>query len=306
MTKMPYYHVRIRKNKSSRWKVLYDLNLETLESQILVHFRKQKPFMFDSSIIRFSEIDDFGITETEMSSSEILNETKAKRFLKKFVGYEATAEARDDYLTDQYEIFSSGTDVTNELIKGIKPPDSILPKVGICTSETSSLQKDKVFIVHGRDDRQALLLQKYLKDKLKVNAIVFDDLPDKGRTIIEQIEFIRQNIFYAFVLVTPDDVGCLREEIEKIAAMVVGLKTVPNQTVNRIFESLHERARQNVVFELGLFIGALGRENVCCLKQKSVKEKPSDIDGILYKEFNKEVTEIFHELADELNRNKLE
>jgi len=38
-----------------------------------------------------------------------------------------------------------------------------------------------------------------------------------------------------------------------------------------------------------LFIGALGRENVCCLKLKNVKEKPSDIDGILYKEFNNDL-----------------
>lgn len=168
------------------------------------------------------------------------------------------------------------------------------------SSTSSQTVTNKVFIVHGIEDKQALLLQKYLKDKLKVNAVMFDDLRDKGRTIIEQLEYIRDHIYYAFVIVTPDDVGCLREEIQNIARMVVGLKNVGNEIVTKIFENLHERARQNVVFELGLFIGALGRENVCCLLQKDVKERPSDIDGILYKSFDRSVTEIFHEIAEEL------
>jgi Predicted nucleotide-binding protein containing TIR-like domain len=41
------------------------------------------------------------------------------------------------------------------------------------------------------------------------------------------------------------------------------------------------RARQNVVFELGFFIGKLGRANVAALMAPAV-EKPSDFDGIAY------------------------
>lgn len=165
-------------------------------------------------------------------------------------------------------------------------------------------KKNSVFIAHGREDTHALLLQKFLKEKLKINAVVFDDLRDKGRTIIEQLEYIRDHVYYAFVIVTPDDVGCLRDEIENIAKMVVGLESVKRKTVDMIFGLLHERARQNVVFELGLFIGALGRENVCCLLHRDVKDKPSDIDGILYKLFDKSVTEIFHELEEELKKDE--
>lgn len=145
-------------------------------------------------------------------------------------------------------------------------------------------EKDKVFIVHGRNDREALLLQKYLRNHLKVDAFVFDDLPDKGRTIIEQLEFIRDKVWYAFAIATADDSGCLGTSVS--AANVGALKT---------------RARQNVVFELGLFIGALGRENVCCLLQGNVEEKPSDISGILYKSFTKSVEEKFHEIEREIS-----
>ncbi len=41
------------------------------------------------------------------------------------------------------------------------------------------------------------------------------------------------------------------------------------------------RARQNVVFELGYFMGKLGRERVCPLFKGEI-EKPSDIDGVIY------------------------
>jgi predicted nucleotide-binding protein len=41
------------------------------------------------------------------------------------------------------------------------------------------------------------------------------------------------------------------------------------------------RARQNVILELGYFIGKLGRKNVCALKQGDV-ELPSDILGVVW------------------------
>ena len=59
------------------------------------------------------------------------------------------------------------------------------------------------------------------------------------------------------------------------------------------------RARQNVVLELGLFMGLLGRERVCCLYKGGV-ELPSDFSGILYKEFNKSISEIAWEIRKEL------
>ena len=44
---------------------------------------------------------------------------------------------------------------------------------------------------------------------------------------------------------------------------------------------LRPRARQNVVFEFGFFIGTLGRERACALVKGDI-ERPSDLDGILY------------------------
>ena len=44
---------------------------------------------------------------------------------------------------------------------------------------------------------------------------------------------------------------------------------------------MHPRGRQNVVFELGYFVGHLGRNRVCTLYEPGV-EIPSDFSGIVY------------------------
>ena len=44
---------------------------------------------------------------------------------------------------------------------------------------------------------------------------------------------------------------------------------------------LVDRARQNVIPELGYFLAKLGRERVCALKKGDV-ETPSDIHGVVW------------------------
>jgi predicted nucleotide-binding protein len=168
------------------------------------------------------------------------------------------------------------------------------------TSEYSlDLRKEKVFIVHGRDRLQALLLSDYL-NKRGINAVMFEDLTHYGKTIIEQIEHIRDSVAYAFIILTPDDVGCLSDDINRFASDIATSKTIRREEARDLLTKLQHRARQNVIFEFGMFVGALGRENVCILKQKGVKEIPTDINAVLYNEFDKEVSEVFHKLHDEL------
>ena len=51
--------------------------------------------------------------------------------------------------------------------------------------------------------------------------------------------------------------------------------------------SKRHRARQNVVFEMGFFMGKLGRDRVFLLLDNDV-EKPGDLDGIIYHPTNNE------------------
>ncbi|MDB5594194.1 MAG: putative nucleotide-binding containing TIR-like domain protein [Hyphomicrobiales bacterium] len=67
---------------------------------------------------------------------------------------------------------------------------------------------------------------------------------------------------FAVVLLTADDEGGL-----------VGQSPKP-------------RARQNVILELGYFVGRLGRSNVCAIYDEGV-ELPSDVIGVGYVSFDK-------------------
>lgn len=145
-----------------------------------------------------------------------------------------------------------------------------------------------VFIVHGRDDKPKLELARML-EKLGFNVIILSEQPDKGRTIIEKLEQETIDISYAFIILTPDDVGMERGLFEKMNAEPEKYRDV----------GLCYRARQNVILELGYFVGKIGRNRVCCLYKGDV-ELPSDIHGVLFKKFNESVEECYKGILEEL------
>jgi len=166
-----------------------------------------------------------------------------------------------------------------------------------------------VFIVHGRDPKPVQEL-KIMLFEFGLNPIILHEQPNKGRTIIEKLEQEARGKGYAFVILTPDDVGCLETEISSLRASsqdrkLTGRYTVGGQSINdirrvqQLFDSLESRARQNVVLEFGLFMGLLGRDRVCCLLKGKV-ESPSDMDGILYIEFKDSIKEEERKIMREL------
>ncbi|MCB8884023.1 nucleotide-binding protein [Acidisoma cellulosilytica] len=120
---------------------------------------------------------------------------------------------------------------------------------------------NKVFVVHGHDEGAKHGVARFL-EKLGLEAIILGEQPDRGRTIIEKFEDHAGDVGFAVVLLTPDDVG--------------QSKTVATG---------QERARQNVVFELGYFVGKLGRGRACLLRKGAV-EIPSDLAGVIYTEMD--------------------
>ena len=118
---------------------------------------------------------------------------------------------------------------------------------------------EEVFIVHGRNEAAKHAIAIFV-ERLGLKAIILDEQPDDGLTIIEKLEREAQNVGFAIAALTPDDVGALKDEAD---------------------EQLKLRARQNVIFELGYFMGKLGRPRVCLLIEGEL-ENPSDLDGLLY------------------------
>jgi predicted nucleotide-binding protein len=140
-------------------------------------------------------------------------------------------------------------------------------------------RRNKVFIVHGRDKTPALELARFVEKRYPLDAILLEEHPHRGRTLIEKLEHY-SDVTYAFIVLTPDDVGALRGE------------------------PLEERGRQNVIFEWGQFIGKIGRKNVCVLVKGDL-EIPSDLKGIGEYRFTRDIKECFIDIEDELREAKL-
>ncbi|MCK4176995.1 TIR domain-containing protein [Aciditerrimonas ferrireducens] len=114
-----------------------------------------------------------------------------------------------------------------------------------------------VFVVHGHDGERKLEVAQFIERVTGSPPTILHEQANRGRTIIEKFEGHAGEAGFAVVLLTGDDVG--------------GVKG----------GSLQPRARQNVVLELGFFMGRLGRSHVVALHEQGV-ELPSDLDGILY------------------------
>ncbi|WP_020176455.1 TIR domain-containing protein [Methyloferula stellata] len=115
----------------------------------------------------------------------------------------------------------------------------------------------KVFIVHGRDDGTKNEVALFIS-AIGLEPIILHMRPNKGRHLLTKFQEESEGAQFAIVLLTPDDEG--------------GIAGAGN---------VQKRARQNVIFELGFFIGKLGPENVAALLKGNV-EKPSDFDGVAY------------------------
>ena len=136
-----------------------------------------------------------------------------------------------------------------------------VPAFKIKSVSTIQMTK-KVFIVHGHDDEMKVNVARLL-EKFDLEPIILSEQADLGRTIIEKFEE-ESNVGFAVVLMSDkDDMG----------AEIGSTDYKP-------------RARQNVILELGYFIGRLGRKNHVCVLKKGDVEVPSDILGIVYKQYN--------------------
>jgi len=125
----------------------------------------------------------------------------------------------------------------------------------------SSGARPKTFIVHGHDEKTMHSVTSYLQETLGFpEPLVLRDLPSHGQTLIEKLEGYTHAVDIVFVLLTPDDEVVSRDD------------SAPTS----------RRSRQNVIFEMGYFLGVLGRNTgrVILLYRHPV-ELPSDIGGMI-------------------------
>ena len=116
----------------------------------------------------------------------------------------------------------------------------------------------RIFIVHGHDGEHKHELARFLQSVTGHEPVILHEQSNRGAVLIEKLEANAETTGFAVVLMSADDTG-----------------------KGNIEEEYKPRARQNVVFELGFFIAALGRENVAVLMAPGVEE-PGDVTGLVY------------------------
>ncbi len=125
----------------------------------------------------------------------------------------------------------------------------------IMNTETRS----NVFISYGHDEEVITTVAKFVEN-LGLKVTVLDEQPNNGLTVIENLEKYADDTEFAIALLTPDDVGTLKDDADR---------------------QLNPRARQNVIFEFGYFIGKLNPNRVCLLYKEGI-ELPSYIPDVVY------------------------
>lgn len=138
------------------------------------------------------------------------------------------------------------------------------------------IMKNKIFIVHGHNNELKLEVARFVESDFEKKAIILHEQPSKGREILGKFED-EADVDLAIAIWSKDDLG----------------------KVNKDSEDLKPRARQNVIFETGYFIGKLGRDKVIVILEDGI-EAPSDYSGIMYisasdwkYKLGKEITEIY-------------
>lgn len=137
-------------------------------------------------------------------------------------------------------------------------------------TQDNSISKSKVFVVHGHDEALKQEVARIV-EKQGLEAIILSEQANQGKTIIEKIEE-NSDVGAAICLFTGDDYGRAKDATS---------------------ENL--RARQNVVFEAGYFMGKLGRGNVILIASPDI-EIPSDLQGVVYTNKDMWQTDVLREL----------
>jgi predicted nucleotide-binding protein len=167
---------------------------------------------------------------------------------------------------DEMEVFTIRLETVDSQILKL---ESIVDRLGLYAEAvpamsgsgeaTRSQDRSKVFVVHGHDDGAREAVARFIQ-ALGFLPIILHERANEGRTVIEKVE-AHGDVGFAVVLLTPDDEGCEKGGVPR------------------------PRARQNVVLELGYFLGRLGRNRVCALKRGEL-EIPSDFGGVVYESFD--------------------
>ena len=188
---------------------------------------------------------------------------QVEAFLREAIGPDVLYSFMSHDCPNKYDALAAQTGYLNALVCEFhQTSESKSENVqGISDKTIDLIHSKKVFVVHGHDNEEKEKVSRFI-EKVGLKAIVLHEQPNEGSTVVEKFER-HSDVAFAVILLTPDDMAYNTNTPENICP----------------------RARQNVVLELGYFLGKLGRSRVCALHKGGI-EIPSDIQGVLYIELD--------------------
>ncbi|VVD76766.1 hypothetical protein PEP31012_00883 [Pandoraea eparura] len=241
---------------SARGKVAerIDLGRELIKELQVIHVRPQEG---DDARTKFRKWHDYnGKMVEQMFTTDRFADEYRNTGPWEMVFHTPTAHEESEKYVKHTKRAISNLEHLDQTIELYVPPANT-SKV---TVEGAALDATRVFIVHGRDGERKQSVARFI-ERLGFTAVILHEQANAGATVIEKLE-AHANAGFAVILWTGDDVGRLKTESED-----------------------KPRARQNVIFECGFFIGKLGRERVCTLVEPGV-DVPSDLAGFGYVELD--------------------
>ena len=220
------------------------------------------------------ERDRDGFTGTLTAGMEVLREIRKRDRDLPVIVYSATQDgAVIDALSD---------DSRSKFVSKWGSPSlrDLVQMVNSTLSLPNEILTLRPFIVHGHNDTTKLALKNYLQNTLHLpEPTILHELPNGGKTIIEKFEHYAAFSSIVFVLLTPDDLGANDGDTD----------------------DQKRRSRQNVIFEMGYFLGMLGRKSgrVLLLYQGPL-EIPSDIAGVVYIDISNGINAAGEEIRREI------
>ena len=192
--------------------------------------------------------------------------SKAERFLIRKYGkdsYEHIRFSKTHFSLLAYPLNTPESDFIRACQSGLKTTqaifqiyiDEMIEEATPTSTPVQPMNYERVFIVHGHDGELKQSVARII-EKQGIEAVILTEQANQGKTIIEKFEDY-SDVGGVICLFTADDIGRTKTE-----------------------SSDHCRARQNVVFETGYFIGKLGRDHIVILADKGL-EMPSDLSGVV-------------------------
>ncbi|MCA1011467.1 TIR domain-containing protein [Halobacillus halophilus] len=275
---MSLYHVRISVKGQRNGEDKYNINEDELYERFIKPYKHGDPIIVNGRTISGDRVERFQVSKTDSKEEfeKKIQELRARD--------QASRVLRVNAPSYEWRAAEHVQDITDEVIDFV--PGSISREhehTGVPEDKHGGEVKNKAFIVHGHDEQLKNELEIFLH-RSNIKPVVLHREADQGLTILEKFEQ-HSEVDFAFVLLTPDDVGMHANELQK---------------------SDHERkynyrARQNVIFELVYFIGRLGRQKVCALYKSDV-QLPSDINGLIYKKVEHSVEDIGYPILREMKQ----